>query len=56
MTMVDDDLILKIENSGLSKRDKAAFFMCLKCEWLVKVDYENLRLYCSKQSCVKGGN
>lgn len=40
--------------SSLSKDDRATFFMCQNCEWLRKIDYTNLKIYCSKPTCKKG--
>ncbi len=39
--------------SHLSKIDKAVFLRCSKCEWLRKIDYLNLKIYCSQPQCIK---
>lgn len=39
--------------SRLSEHDKAVFLRCLKCEWLRKIDYLNLKIYCSQPKCLK---
>lgn len=42
--------------SILSKKDKAAFLMCKGCAWLRKIDYINLKIYCSMPKCKKRGD
>ena len=41
------------EYSHLLKSDKAVFLRCSKCEWLRKIDYLNLKIYCSQPKCLK---
>lgn len=41
------------EYSHLLKSDKAVFLRLPKCEWLRKIDYLNLKIYCSQPKCLK---
>lgn len=41
--------------SYLSKSDKAVLLRCSKCQWLRKIDYLNLKIYCSQPKCTKRG-